>query len=166
MYERQALTGMPCDPSHPFPAPDESDWIDSMEYGNPDRQMVDGRLRMEDRDTSPTWRMVAANLWGTSCFEQHVVEVAADPILTTHVMAVTVIAHAPEHRDMITRLGFDQAGASAVFTALKKGGLEHARKVVNALHLETRRTALIECVAHINHGFTALRLDAGAHFPG
>ncbi|GAA2661756.1 hypothetical protein [Paractinoplanes durhamensis] len=79
---------------------------------------------------------------------------------------MSALASPPEHADPITRLGFDQACAGAVFAALRSGGLEEARRVVNALHLNTRKTTLGECVAHINHGFTALRLDVGARFHG
>jgi hypothetical protein len=164
VYERQSLTGMSCDELHPFPAPDDSDWIDSMEYGNSERQPVNGRLRMNDRDTTPTWRMIAANLWGTSCYDAHIAEVAADPILTTHVIAVSALAYPPEHADMITRLAFDQSGAGQVFGNVQSGGLKGARHVVNAMHLSTRKTAIGECVAHVLHGFTALRLDVGARF--
>jgi hypothetical protein len=61
-------------------------------------------------------------------------------------------------------LAFNQSGAGHVFATLKKEGQAEARKVVNAMFPDVRKSALMECVAHINHGFTALHLDVGAFF--
>lgn len=163
MTEYRPITGKPCDSSHPYPTPTDSDWVDSMEYGDDDR-LPGGS--MWDRDSTPIWRAVAANMWNQRCYEQHLAEVAADPILTTHAMAITILANEPGNRDAITQLGFAQAGATQVFMALQNGGQTTARQLVDLMPDEERVTALGECVAHINHGFTAMRLDVGARFGG
>ncbi|WP_045740846.1 hypothetical protein [Actinoplanes rectilineatus] len=161
MTDFEPITGLPCDPTHPFPAPTGADWADSMEYGDDRRLPGNG---MWDRDTTPIWRAVAANLWNQDCYGQHLAEVAADPILTAHTIAVAAVAHSPNSRDVITQLAFAHSGAGTVFAALNDGGQEHARRVVDGLTEPVRVEALAEVVAHINRGFTALRLDVGARF--
>jgi hypothetical protein len=162
MRDRPALSGMSCDSDHPYPAPDDASWIDSMEYGEEHRL----KQSMWDRDPSHIWRAIAANMWGADCYEQHLTDVAADPILTTHAIAVAALAYPPEGSDAITALAFNQSGAGHVFATLTKGGQKEARKVVNGMFLDVRKTALMECIAHINHGFTALHLDVGGRFSG
>ncbi|PRY24025.1 hypothetical protein [Pseudosporangium ferrugineum] len=166
MTDYQPITGMPCDATHPFPAPHGADWIDSMEYGEDQRLQSGSRLAMHDRDSTPIWRAIAANMWGTDCYGEHLAAVAADPILAAHTIAIAAVAYPPENTDMITRLGFDQSGAGQVFAALRQEGQEAGRTIVDAMPLDLRKSALAECVAHINHGFTAMRLDIGARFPG
>jgi hypothetical protein len=161
--EFRPITGASSDASHPFPTPTGSDWIDSMEYGNEDRLPGNG---MWDRDSTPIWRAVAANMWGQQCYEQHLAEIAADPILTAHTMALTVLAQDPGGRHPMIQLAFGQTGAGMVFAALKEAGQPAARRAAHDLPVDVRASALAECIAHINHGFTALRLDVGARFGG
>lgn len=159
---RQPITGMSCDADHPFPAPAAGRWIDSMDYGDTRRLIAS----MYDRDTLPVWRLFAAWMWGTDCTEQHAAEVAADPILTTYLIASTALAIPPESMDATTRLGFDHVGAGAVFQALRSGGLADARRMVDGLPTAMRVTATRECLAHLGQGVVALQLDAGARFHG
>ncbi len=164
MLANTALNGAPCDTDHPFPVPAIGRYIDSMDYGDDERGLVDGKPTMYDHDTTPTWRLIAAWTWDTDCRHQHVTEVAQDPILTAHLIASAVLAHDPAKTDPVTRLGFAESGAGAVFTALHDGGLEGGRRQVDAMHVRDRERAITECVAHILHGLTALTLDTGATF--
>lgn len=148
------ITGKPCDSNHPYPTPDEHDHLDSVEYGELERT-AEGT--MYDRNPIDAWRLVAANMWEAECRNDHVAEVAQDPILTTYIIAACKVAYPPENADPVTQLGLGIAGD--VFRALQAGGLEAGREKVDAMPADVRRKALVECAAHINHGFTALRLD-------
>lgn len=159
MTEFRPITGEPCDASHPYPTPTGSDWIDSMEYGDDDRLPGDS---MWDRNPAPIWRAIAANMWGQACYKRHLAEVAADPILTAHAIAVTVLAADPSGRRSRGQNPFYQSSAEPVFNALKAGGQESARRVVDELSVAQRTEVLTECVISINLGFTALRLDVRA----
>lgn len=159
----QPLTGRPCDSSHPYPAPDQTAWFDSVEYGAVERRISD---TLFDVDPTPVFRMVAAQIWSADCYELHRAEVAADPILTTHTIAVCTMVYPPQHADPIDLLGLNQSGAGGVMSTLQTDGMEKAREVVDGLSLSDRKNALMECVAYINRGFTALHLDVGARFPG
>src|SRR4051812_13597394 len=87
---RPALTGKPCDATHPFPVPPNGAWSDSMEYGLKRRRPDRGPFPTADVDPSPIWRVMAAWLWETSCVHDHVREVAADTALTTRLLAAAM----------------------------------------------------------------------------
>jgi hypothetical protein len=153
---RSPLSGAPCDTEHPFPAPTWTDWIDSMEYGALQRRET--RHGMQDVDTTPTWRLFAANMWEAPCYNQHVTEVAADPFLVTHLCAVAVHVGLPRN-PMIYVLALEQVGAGPTFNALHDGGLEAGREAVEQMSDDSRRKTVMECVALVLHGWTGLRLD-------
>jgi hypothetical protein len=161
--EFRPITGEPCDVSHPYPTPTDSDLIDSMEYGNDHR--LPGNS-MWDRDSAPIWRAIAAYMWGQPCYERHLADVAADPILAAHTIAVTVLAADPSGRGSRGQSPFYQLNAETVFNALKAGGQQSARHAVDGLSVVQRIEVLNECVIYINHGFNALRRDIGAVFGG
>jgi hypothetical protein len=151
MYESSPMTGMPCDTRHPFPAPSPGDWADSMEYGDPSRLNVNKPAPMEDRDTSPLWRALAAWLWNIDCLDRHIADVVADPILTAHAITVATLT--------------DRKEGSNAAAALRSGGLEACRRVVDGMSV-SERTEVQMSVNRILHGYTALRLDLGGHFHG
>lgn len=157
ILDRTPLTGMPCDSSHPYPAPDRNAQIDATEYGIYDRE--DDAI-----DPAPIFRLIAADLWGARCYDQHRGAVAADSILTAHTIAVATVAYAPEHANSGAVHGFEHSGAAAVINALRDGGQKAGLEVVDTLPLDVRREAVGECVAHLNHGLTALHLDIEALF--
>lgn len=157
---RDLIEGLPCDTTHPYPTPRHGRWIDSMDHGDTSRLIE----TMYDRDTLPTWRAIAAYAWDQPCFEDHVTDVAADPILTTHLLASTSIAWPPHRGTSAARLGFsDEAGL--MLAELRTGGLEKGRLLVNAMHLESRKSAVSNCVTYFYMGYHALQYDTGAHFP-
>ncbi len=132
-----------------------------MEYGD-NRRLI---ASMFDRDTLPTWRAIAASQWGTPCLEGHVAEVAADHILTTHLIASVAMAVTVEHAySRAGKLGFSYEGAGAVFAELRTGGLDKARLIVDDMPAQTRAQAVEQCLRHLYSGLLALQLDAGARF--
>ncbi len=160
---RQPLTGKPCDPTHPFPAPDEAAWVDSMEYGALRRQSTTNSFATQDTDTSPTWRVLGAWVWGAACLQDHVLEVANSSILTTHLLAVAMLSRKSVH--VIESLAFGQVGGNAAIDALVNGGgLEPAHEEVQQLDLDSRRQLVGECTALVVKGFTNLQLDIEAHY--
>lgn len=153
---RTPITGQPCDPTHPFPAPETHDWIDSMEYGAFERRP--GRHGMLDVDTTPLWRMIGANMWGAACHELHREQVADDPFLTTHLMATAVLVGLPR-RPMIYGMALAQAGAGPALEAMHASGLAAACEVVQQMHVIDRRRTVQECEALVLHGWVKLRSD-------
>ncbi|MGI5245150.1 hypothetical protein [Dactylosporangium sp. CA-139066] len=153
---RQGLDGTRCDPTHPFPAPSAMDWIDSREYGARERRP--GSNGMLDVDTTPTWRMMAANIWEAPCLDAHRAEVASDPYLTTHLIAASVIVGLPR-QPMIYALALEQVGAAPAINALQAEGLEAACAVVQGMGLVDRTRTVAECAALVLHGWVTLRLD-------
>ncbi|MGX6605683.1 hypothetical protein ACWKSP_26645 [Micromonosporaceae bacterium Da 78-11] len=133
-----------------------------MEYGDR-RRLINN---MFDRETLPTWRAVAAWQWGTPCVDEHLAEIAADPILTTHLIASVALAITPDHAyNRATQLGFSHAGAGAVFAELRRSGsLVESRLIVERMSGEARLDAVHQCVRHLNSGLLALQLDTEAHF--
>lgn len=154
---RIALSGMPCDTNHPYPAPLPQDWIDSTEYGALERREHDNEMAMQDVDVTPTWRAIASELWETDCRERHRGEVAADPFLVAHLMACAVRIGLP--RGALYELGMQQVGAGAAFNALHDGGLEAGLEAVQRMGAIDRERTVRECVAVVLHGATTLRLD-------
>lgn len=136
-----------------------------MEYGEPTRLHVKKRAPTEDRDTSATWRAIGAKIWNAPCAEEHLDEVARDHFLTTHLIAVSMIASPIEGAHLLVQDAFIHAGAADIFAALKTGGLEAARRVVEAMPVGMRKTALRECMAHLFQWWTALRSDVYARYP-
>jgi hypothetical protein len=135
-----------------------------MEYGEPDRRPHSNAYATEDVDTAPIWRMLAAWIWNADCLQRHTAEVAADAILTTHLIAVACAAGLPRD-DMMAMLALNQAGAGNVINALSEDGLAAGRAHVDTMDIDTRRTIISECNAVILKGYTALHLDLGARFP-
>jgi hypothetical protein len=164
VLKRHPMTDQPCDSSHPYPEPDHGAWIDSTEYGDDGRLPVDRRNSLDDRDPRPVWRLIAASLWGSDCYDTHVEEVAADPILTTHLIVVAVAAYPLGPEGAFRILGYDHAGAGTAVTALTNGGRQAARKAVEALSLNTRRAAIRACEQYLNKGHLTIRLDLAPHF--
>jgi hypothetical protein len=153
---RVQITGMPCDTDHSFPAPEDHDWIDSMEYGAFERRP--GRHGMLDVDTTPTWRMIAANMWGADCHERHREQVADDPYLTTHLIAAAVIVGLPR-RPMLYQLALEQAGGATAINAMQADGLGAACEAVRSMSTIDRRRTVQECEALVLHGWVQLQMD-------
>ncbi|MFI5938119.1 hypothetical protein [Actinoplanes sp. NPDC051494] len=154
MFERDPIIGKLCDQTHPFPAPDDSDWMDSMEYGAHTRLPVDKSLPTEDRDTTPTWRALGAYLWERGCLTEHIAAVAADPFLTTHIMAVASIGASSAH--------FDYDG---IVKAMRDGGLAAGYVIARDMPERGRVQAVTTAVHEIMRGASVLRYDIGGNFP-
>lgn len=152
---RKPISGAPCDTSHPFPAPEEGEWIDSMDYGATNRRP--GSVSMWDVDTTPTWRLIAASLWHAPCIDQHLAEVATDAYLTTHLIAVTVRVGLPRN-ETIYALALREVGAAEPINAMREG-LAAARKSVEVMDLDSRKRIVNECLAIVLHSLTELTLD-------
>lgn len=152
------LTGKPCDATHPFPAPPESAWADSMEFGAPSRQPTTNENATLDVDTSATWRAIGAWIWEAPCQRDHMDEVASSAILTTHLLAVAMLSRKSAHP--VEELAFNQVGAGAAINALLgMNGLEPAHDEVQKMSVSDRRQLVAECLALVLKGHTNLRLD-------
>lgn len=151
----QPITGMPCDTQHPFPQPRFGQGIDSMEYGLPDRRP--GSTDMDDIDTAPTWRAIAAWMWSADCLRIHIHEVATDACLTTHLLACATMLNVSPNP--IIGLALAQVGAAEPMEALRTGGLKEARKVVSGLPVHQREAMIPELLSIVLRGTTQLTLD-------
>ncbi|MFC4047882.1 hypothetical protein ACFO1B_56640 [Dactylosporangium siamense] len=134
-----------------------------MEFGAVRRQPHTNVYATEDTDTSPTWRLIGAWVWDTTCREEHLVQVAQSSILSTHLIAVAMLSR--KDVDVLSALSFEHIGANAAIEALLSIGLERAHDEVKLLAVEERRKTLVECVGLILKGFTGLQVDIAAHYP-
>jgi hypothetical protein len=138
-------------------------WADSMEFGALDRRPNAHSENTQDVDTSATWRAIGAWIWDAPCLQDHIVEVAGDTILTTHLLAVAMLSR--KAVGPIEALALSQVGGNAAIAALERGeGMEPAHDEVSLMHIDERRQLVGECLALVLKGFTNLQLDLEAHY--
>ncbi|MEV0214390.1 hypothetical protein [Micromonospora sp. NPDC050695] len=151
----QAVTGMDCDKIHPFPLPRLGRGVDSMDYGATKRRPVGS---IYDVNTTPTWRMVAAWMWGTDCVRQHIRELAADDILTTHLLACAAVIGLPPGA-IVENIALGAVGAGEPVEALRTGGLKAGRRAVADMSVQQRESLIPELLSMILRGPRTLELD-------
>lgn len=151
----QAVSGMACDATHPFPLPRLGRGVDSMDYGATTRRPVGS---IYDVDTAPTWRTVAAWMWGADCVRQHIRELAADDILTTHLLACAAIIGLPKGA-VVENIALGQVGAGEPVEALRSGGLKAGRKAIAAMPVQQREQMIPELLSMVLAGPRTLKLD-------
>lgn len=152
------LTGKPCDDEHPFPAPPDGAWTDSVEFGVEDRRVDTGPFPTADVDPTPTWRAMAARIWRSPCLKDHVDEIAHDTILTTHLLAAALLCSESPYG--LQSLGFGVIGDIPAIKALNlREGLAPAHAAVQQMALDKRCELVGESLRLIMKGYASLQLD-------
>jgi hypothetical protein len=152
------LNSMPCDADHPFPIPPNGAWTDSVEFGEPDRRPVHGPVEPTDVDPSPTWRALAAWIWGAPCLRQHIDEIASDTIRATHLLAAAILPS--KSREAFAALNISHIGWQPAIDALgRRQGLAPGHRAVQKMTLDDRGAMVGACLSLILRGHTSLQLD-------